>query len=137
MENKRDSYDLRKIRRRNMVLSVIACVICLAALLLPMRNKVHEAYSFESAAEINVSDARSAYIESGSNEDLYALALALCREAYLQGENFDPAELRGCGLELYRRAKEKTLDLEKIGDPTDTTAMINLLKDFGITAVDS
>ena len=137
MENNRDSYDLRKIRRRNLLLSVVACLICMAALLLPMREKVYKAYSFESAVEINVSAARSAYIETGSNEDLYSLALALCREAYLQGESFDPAELRSCGLELYRRAKEKTLDLEKIGDPTDTTAMIDLLKDFGVTAVDS
>ena len=137
MENKPDSRELRKIRLRNMALSVLVCLICGMALLLPMRNRAQQAYSFESAVSIDVEAARADYAANGENDDLYALALALCRQAYLEGEAFDPSELCDCGRELYNRAKAGALDLEKIGDPADTTAMINLLRDFGVTAVDS
>jgi len=137
MDNKRDSREIRKIRLRNLALSVIVCVLCGMALLMPMRNKVHEAYSFESAASIEIEAVRTEYAQTGENEDLYLLALALCRQAYLQGESFDPAELCECGRELYRRAKAGDLDLEKIGDPADTTAMLNLLKDYGVSAIES
>ena len=134
MENNRD---LRKIRLRNLLLSFVVFVFCMAALLIPMKNKVQEAYSFDSAAGIDVAAVREAYAAGNANKDLYDLALALCRQAYIEGEAFDPAELCECGRELYRRAKAGTLDLEEIGDPADTTQMINLLKDYGVTASNS
>ncbi|MBQ3575244.1 MAG: hypothetical protein IJA26_06220 [Clostridia bacterium] len=138
MENKRDSREIRKIRLRNLALSVLVCLICGMALIIPMRNKAYEAYSFESAASIEIDAVRAEYAATGENEALYQLALALCRQAYLEGEaEFDSAELCECGRELYSRAKVGTLDLEKIGDPADTTAMLNLLKDYGVTAMES
>lgn len=137
MENKQDSRSLRSLRRRNMALSILMCVICAAALILPMQGRQHEAYSFEAAARIDLEAARSAYAETGENADLYRLALALCREAYLAGEGYDSAELCDCGRELYRRAKAGALDLETIGEPEDTTAMLALLGDLGVTPAES
>lgn len=137
MENERESKELRRARRRNLTLSILVCVVCGLALLLPMRGANKEAYRFEVAQTFDAVKLRANYAENGDSDALYRLMLTLCREAYLEGETFDPAELRDCGRELYRRAKAGEIDLEKIGDPTDTTAMLALLKDFGVTPTDS
>ncbi|MBQ8507639.1 MAG: hypothetical protein IJ466_09455 [Clostridia bacterium] len=137
MDNNRDSQSLRSLRRRNKLLSIILGLVCVAALILPMQGREHQPYSFEAAAQTDLEKARSAYAETGENADLYRLALALCRQAYLEGEGFDPAELCDCGRELYRRAKAGALDLETIGDPEDTTAMLALLRDYGVTPTES
>ena len=137
METNRDHQSLQKQRRRSIALSVLLCLICIAALVLPMQGKNAQPYTFESAAGIDLADARAAWAQSGENTDLYLLALALSREAVLAGEGYDASELLDCGRELYRRAKAETLDLEAIGDPEDTLAMIALLRDYGVTPADS
>lgn len=135
MENRQDKRAMRPLRKRNMALSILLCVLCALVLILPAQSKRHEAYSFDSAIEIDLEDARFAYAQSDENAALYRLALALCRAQYLSPEDFDPAELRECGFELYRRAKNGTLDLEKIGNTDDTIAMLELLKEYGVTPV--
>lgn len=131
------SRDIQRLRRRNIGLSVLLCLICIAALILPMQGKQSQPYAFERAAGIDLAAARAAWTESGENESLYTLALALSREAVLAGEGYDASELMDCGRELYRRAKAETLDLEAIGDPEDTLAMIALLRDMGVTPAES
>lgn len=135
-ENRQDRRAMRNLRKRNMALSILLCVLCALVLILPAQDKRHKAYSFDSAIEINLEDARSAYAQSGENAALYCLTLALCRAQYLSPETFDPAELRQCGLELYRRAKAGILDLEEIGNTDDTIAMLELLKEYGVTPVE-
>lgn len=124
---------LNALRKRNMALSILMCIVCMAALLLPAQGREQSAYAFESAADFDLEAARSAYAETGENAELYRLSLALCRAAYLEGADYDPAALCACGRELYRRAKAGNLDLEEIGDPEDTAAMLALLKDYGVT----
>lgn len=137
MKNRRETNEIGKVRRRNLLLSILVCVVCGLALLIPMRDSGYEAYSFEVAEQWDLETLRSVYIETDKNEDLYRYALALCRAAYLEGEAFDASELCECGRELYRRAKLGDLDLEKIGDPDDTTAMLSLLKEYNITPAES
>ena len=137
MQNNRDEQSLQKIRRRNIGISALLCLICIAALILPVQGKDAQPYAFESAAGIDPAAAQAQWQASGENEDLYRLALALCRQCYLEGEAFDPAGLQECGRELYRRAKAETLDLEAIGNPEDSLAMFELLRSFGVTPAES
>lgn len=137
MKNRCETNGIAKARKRNLFLSILICVVCGLALLMSMRGGGYEAYSFEVAKQWDLETLRSVYVETDKNEDLYRYVLALCREAYLEGEAFDASELCECGRELYRRAKLGNLDLERIGDPDDTTAMLSLLKEYNITPSES
>ena len=90
-------------------------------------------YTFEGGADIALSAARSAYAQDASNDNLYTLLLGLCRQTALNGRDEASAqEMRVLGTELYARAKARTLDLEEISDPEQTTQMLRVLNDLGI-----
>ena len=127
----------RNFRKRNMILSILLCIICAVALVVPQQSMIQEPYNFESAAGIDLESAQSTYAEHGDNAALYRLTLAHCRKAYLLGDNYDGTELCACGRELYRRAKAGTLDLTTIGDTDDTAAMLALLRSYGVTPATS
>lgn len=127
----------RRTRRRNMLLSILLCGVCAAMMLLPMQFRASAPYAFDVAADVDPAAAREAYARDGGDAELYRLLLALCRQEHLNDPAFDADVFRACGRELYRRAKAGTLDLETIGVPEDTSAMLALLRDYGVTPAES
>ena len=126
-----------RARKRNVLLSILFCCFCTAVLILPMQHKASESYSFDVAANIDLATAREAYVQNGENAELYRLLLAYCRQESLQDSGFEADEFCECGRELYRRAKEGKLDLETIGVPEDTIAMLTLLRNDGVAPTES
>lgn len=119
-------------RKRIVILSVMLCVMLAAIVFIAPASRAPVApYSFDIAAGMDLNEARSAYKATSANAELYAYILCLCRQHYLGGNLSN--ELVSLGGELYARAKAKTLDLETIGDTRDTSAVIELLNDLGVT----
>ena len=137
MENMTNSQVRARTRKRNVLFSILFCCFCVAVLILPMQHKASESYSFDVAADIDLVTARDSYVQNDGNAELYRLLLAYCRQEGLLGSGFDADEFCECGRELYRRAKEGKLDLETIGIPEDTTAMLTLLRNYGVTPTES
>ena len=127
----------RRTHRRNMLLSILLCGVCAAMMLLPMQFRARSPYAFDVAADVDPAAAREAYANDGGDAELYRLLLALCRQERLNDSAFDADEFRACWRELYRRAKAGMLDLETIGVPEDTSAMLALLRDYGVTPAES
>lgn len=117
------------------MLSLLICAACAALILLvPMAKRSEAAYTFESVRGTDLQTARAAYEDDASNANLYRLLLTLGRQYALDSEACDRETLCVLGRELYDRAKAKTLDMEEIGDTDDTIALLNLLRELGVSA---
>ena len=121
----------RAMRGQKIGLSLLIGLVLVGLILLLPGRPEAVPYAFEGGEGIDVEQAEAAFRASGENADLYKLLLGLCRQASLSDSGAFDARLRLYGDELYARAKRGALDLETVGDPSETTPMLELLRTVG------
>ena len=75
---------------------------------------------FSSGANIDPAATEEAFLASDSNEDLYALVLALCYQDQQNPSQENTEKLTLYATLMSDRAKERSLDLETIGERSVT-----------------
>jgi hypothetical protein len=127
----------RTCRRKTVLiaLSILFAILLISSVLASNLLFVESApCSFEQGKNISIDQAQAIFRQSSRNEDLYVLLVALCYQVQTNSNNDYSDILVQYGKELYARTRAGTLDLEKIGDPEQTTAMLQLLSLYDVNS---
>ena len=106
------------------VIPMVVCFLGIIAILVAGRLAPQTQPDFSAGARIDPVAAEEAFLSSDSNEDLYALVLSLCYRDQADPTGGYEEKLAQYATEMSDRAKERTLDLETIGDPSVTETIL-------------
>lgn len=106
------------------IIPAVVCLLGIIGFLIAGKLAPQTQPDFSAGASIDPVVAEEVFLSTGSNEDLYALVLSLCYQ-----DQQDPAggyeeKLALYATEMSERAKERSLDLETIGERSITESIL-------------
>lgn len=114
-------------QRKARMLSLIASVLCIAAVFVGSRLlRQQKGFTLGDFSGVSAGQALAAYEKSADAHELILYLKVLCYQAEVEGNETVSDEITQYGTELLNLAREEKVDLEELGDEDET--LLDLLR---------